>query len=133
MPAEWKSEVRCNIKISFKGVPSSPRLIKDWRGNAIKPESGLHSLMNSPGVTPGNSWWECAVRSPNPWPYFRPKKVIFHQSFYRSQTWPLGRDYVINTASIRNGQDRFNLLSLYTSTSKFESRNQNDPCIATNN
>ena len=28
MPGEWKSEVKCNTKISlFKGVPSSPRLI----------------------------------------------------------------------------------------------------------
>ena len=37
--------------------------------------------MKSPGVTPGNSWWGCAVRSPNPWPYFRPKKCHFPHSF----------------------------------------------------
>ena len=52
--------------------------------------------MKSPDVTPGNSWSGCVVRSPNPWPYFRPKNVIFYTRF---QTWPLGRDYVINMAS----------------------------------
>ena len=63
------------------------------------------TLMKSPGVTPVNSWWGCAVRSPNPWPYFKRKNVIFHTRF---QTWPLGRDYVINMASIRTQKSSSN-------------------------
>ena len=61
--------------------------------------------MKSPGVTPGSFWWGCAVCSPNPWPYFRPKNVIFHTRF---QIWPLGRDYVINMASIRTQKNSSN-------------------------
>ena len=30
------------------------------------------------GGTTGNSWWGCAARFSESWPYFRPKNVIFH-------------------------------------------------------
>ena len=30
------------------------------------------------GGTSGNSWWGCAARFSESWPYFRPKNVIFH-------------------------------------------------------
>ena len=36
------------------------------------------------GGTPRNSWWECAARFSEFWPYFRAKNVIFHNRF---QTW----------------------------------------------
>ena len=35
---------------------------------------------------PGNSWWVCAAKFFESWPYFRPKKLIFHTRF---QTRPL--------------------------------------------
>ena len=48
--------------------------------------------------TPGNSWWGWAAQFFNSWPYFKPKKiVIFHALF---QSWPLGRNYVIEFANI---------------------------------
>ena len=47
-----------------------------------------------PGSTSRNSWLGCAALFSKSWPYFRPKSVIF---LTRSQTWPLGRNYVIIT------------------------------------
>ena len=48
--------------------------------------------------TPGNSWWGWAAQFFNSWPYFKPKKfVIFHALF---QSWPPGRNYVIEFANI---------------------------------
>ena len=40
-------------------------------------ESWCYSLRS----TPGNSWWGCAARFSESWPYFRPKNVIFHTRF----------------------------------------------------
>ena len=37
------------------------------------------------GNTPQNFGWGCAARFSEPWPYFRPKYMIFHTPF---QTWP---------------------------------------------
>ena len=37
------------------------------------------------GGTPQNFGWGCTARFSKPWPYFRPKYMIFHTPF---QTWP---------------------------------------------